>query len=186
MGDGDQSDATILVVEDEDHVAELFVTVLSKHYDVERASTGQEALDRVDDDIDIVLLDRRMPEMSGDAALEEIQSTDIDCRVAMVTGVDPDFDVIEMGFDDYLVKPVENSELLETVGGLLALDTYQDIQQELSSKLVKKNVIEAEKEPEVLATNQEFQELSSEIAELRDQLEDIEGERDFDERLLPD
>lgn len=185
MGGTDTDAATVLVVEDEESVAELFETVLSREYDVERVADGNAALDRLNDDIDVVLLDRHLPELSGDTVLEHIQSSDIDCRVAMVTGVDPDFDVIDMGFEDYLVKPVENQELVDTVDRLLALDAYQELQQELGAKLVKKNVIEAEKEPEELADHDEFQQLQTEIEELESELDAMEAEQEFDERLLP-
>lgn len=185
MGGSDTDAATVLLVEDEEPLAELFETVLSREYDVESVPNGAEAVDRLEADVDVVLLDRHLPEMSGDTVLEHIQSSDVDCRVAIVTGVDPDFDVIDMGFDDYLVKPVENQELVDTVDRLLALDTYQELQQELSSKLVKKNVIEAEKEPEELADHDEFQQLQTEIEEIEAELDAMEAEQEFDERLLP-
>lgn len=185
MGESAVKPATVLVVEDEEHVGDLFESVLSREYDVHRAEDGTEAIEMVDEDTDVVILDRRMPEMSGDRALEHIESKDIDCRVAMVTGVDPDFDVIDMGFDDYLVKPIDNEKLLETVDRLLALDQYEELHQELSSKIVKRNVIEVEKSPEELQENDEFQRLTEEIEDLEARLERMKDERDFDERLLP-
>lgn len=179
--------AKVLVVEDEEHVANLFVAVLSDHYDVTHAATGSEAIEILEaDSFDVVLLDRRMPEMSGDRTLEHIEQREIECRVAMVSGVDPDYDVIDMGFDDYLVKPVENDVLVETVDRLLALDEYESIYQELSAKLVKKNVIEVEKPPEELQRHEEFQRLRTEIDALTDELETMQADRGFDPRLLPD
>lgn len=177
--------AKILVVEDEDDVAELFVTGLSTDYEVERAASGGEALAVLDESYDVVLLDRRMPDISGDQTLEEIESRDVDCRVAMITAVEPDFDVIDMGFDDYLVKPVDTVALRSTVDRLLALDEYEDVYQELSSKLVKRNILEVEKTGEQLEDSAEFARLDERISELRARLDEMERDREFDERLLP-
>lgn len=182
---GKKSDVTVLVVEDEDRIAELYTTILSRNYTVRQASTGGEALSKFDEEVDVVLLDRRMPGMSGDEVLEQLESKDVDCRVAMVSAVEPDFDVIDMGFDDYLVKPVENAALEATVERLLALDEYRTHYQELSSKKVKKNILEVEKERATLEESEEYQQLTERIETLEEKLAEIEDERDFDDRLLP-
>jgi YesN/AraC family two-component response regulator len=90
-----------------------------------------------------------------------------------------------MGFDDYLIKPVENDDLRETVDRLLALDEYEDLYQELSSKLVKKNIIQVEKTDEELRHHDEYQDLTDSIAELEEKLETLETDQEFDDRLLP-
>ncbi|MFB6198048.1 MAG: response regulator transcription factor, partial [Halobacteriaceae archaeon] len=76
---------------------------------------GQSALAQLDESIDIALLDRRMPNLTGDEVLAQVRDRDLDVQVAMVTAVDPDFDVIKMGFDDYVVKPVTKSDLFDLV-----------------------------------------------------------------------
>lgn len=185
MGGGASGHATVLVVEDEDQLGDLFESVLSPAYTVERATNGGEALSLLEDSIDVVLLDRRMPDISGDQVLEKIDSYGIDCRIAMVTAIDPDFDVIDMGFDDYLCKPVRPEDLRETVERLLALDEYEAKYRELSSKLVKKNILEVEKTASELQNSDRFVELQTRIEELEAQLETIKTEAEFDERLLP-
>lgn len=192
MGDGSSGvegqtneQPSVLIVEDEEPIAELYEAVLSNDYRVDTVHNGGEALTRIDGTVDVVILDRRLPGMSGDDILDQINSRDIDCRVAMVSAVDPDFDVIDMGFDDYLVKPVENEELLETVDRLVALDEYRRLYQELSSKLVKKNIVQVEKSQEQLDQNEEYQALRNRIAELEEQMASIESDREFDDRLLP-
>jgi len=99
----------VLVVEDEPDLADLYAAWLGDEYRVRTAYGGQEALDELDeadDEVDAILLDRRMPGLSGDEVLAAVRERGIDCRVAMVTAVEPDFDILKMGFDDYLVKPV--------------------------------------------------------------------------------
>ena len=185
MGEAGNSGAKMLVVEDEDGVADLFVTVLSREYDVDRATSGGEALAMLDESYNVVLLDRRMPDISGEETIEAIELRDVDCRIAMITAIEPDFDVIDMGFDDYLVKPVDSTALLETAERLLALEEYEDTYQELSSKLVKRNILEVEKPRHELEDTEEFLQLNERIAELERNLDEMEADREFDERLLP-
>jgi len=169
-------DATVLVVDDENSLADLYAHWLSEEYEVLTAYGGEEALELVDDDVDVVLLDRRMPELSGDEVLEEIRGRNYDCRVAMVTAVDPDFDIIDMQCDDYLVKSVTREDLTETVEFLLKLDEYDEKQNELTSKKIRRNVLEVEKTDEELRNSEAFGALEREIAALEDELGEMSEE----------
>ena len=157
----------VLVVEDETDLADLYAAWLGDDYRVRTAYGGREALENLDSEVDVVLLDRRMPGLSGDEVLDAIQERGIDCQVAMVTAVEPDFDVLEMGFDDYLVKPVAREELLETVGDLERRSTYDTGVQELFSLSSKKALLEAEKTDSELAQNEEYQQLADRLQQLR-------------------
>jgi DNA-binding response OmpR family regulator len=169
MGGGADAHATVPVVEDQ--LGDCFESVLTSPYTVERAENGGGALSGLDDTVDVVLLDRRMPDISGDRVPGRIDSHSIDCRVAMVTAVNPDFDVIDMDFDDYLTKPVRPETLEETVERLLALNEYGVKYRELSSKLVKKNILEIEKTPAELKDSSRFAELQRRIEQLEAELE---------------
>ena len=111
--------ATILVVDDDEETADVLAKMLQSDHEVIVAYGGEEALELVGPDIDVVLLDRRMPDCKGDEVLEEIRSRGIDCRVVMVTAVEPDIDIIRLDFDDYLVKPVSQETLRETVDRMI-------------------------------------------------------------------
>jgi DNA-binding response OmpR family regulator len=179
MASEGNSDVTVLVVDDDEKMADSVALTLESEYEVETAYTGPEGLETVDDGTDVVLLDRRMPEMSGDEVLEEIQNRGYDCRVAMVTAVDPDFDILDMGFDDYVVKPIEYDELFGLVDRLVAIDEYEDIYQEYSSLKVKREVLQTEKSMHQLDSNAQYQETVERIAELEARLEDIETTYDI-------
>ena len=179
MTESDQP--TILVVEDEEALIELYVRWLEDEYDVRTAEGGEEALEEFDDSVGVVLLDRLMPGMSGDEVLEDVREQSADCKVAMVTAVEPDFDVITMGFDDYLIKPVEQETLLETIERLLSRSAYAELEQELYALVSKQAVIESSKSEEELADNEEFVELESRIAALRAELDDTLSEIESDE-----
>ena len=161
----------VLIAEDETDLADLYSTWLSEEYRVRTANGGAEALERLDEDVEVVLLDRRMPDISGDEVLEELRERGIDCRVVMVTAVEPDFDIVEMGFDDYLVKPVSRDALRETVSNLLLRSEYDSGVQKLFALSSKKALLEAEKSAIDLEDNEDYRELEAQIGELRTDLD---------------
>jgi DNA-binding response OmpR family regulator len=167
---------TVLIVDDERALAEAYRQFLEPDYDVRVANSGEAALEQLDAEPDVVLLDRRMPGMSGDRVLEIMQNRRLDARIAMVTAVDPDFDVIDMGIDDYLVKPIDRATIRETVERLLALNKLEEKNVELSSKQLKRNLLEVEKSPEDLAESEAFDRLETEIAELEYRIEHLESD----------
>jgi DNA-binding response OmpR family regulator len=162
----------VLVVEDERDLAELYATWLGGTYRVRTARDGRTALEQLDDEVRVVLLDRRMPDLSGDEVLDTIRERSLDCRVAMVTAVEPDVDVVEMRFDDYLVKPVSKAELDRTVSNLLIRDEYDDGVQELFSLASKKALLESEQDRAALEDADEYQQLLADIDDLRNELDD--------------
>jgi len=172
---------TVLVVEDERALVDLYVRWLEDEYRVLTATGGEAALEQFDGSVDVALLDRLMPGMSGDEVLDEIRKRGTNCKVTMVTAVEPDFDVISMGFDDYLTKPVERGELLETIDRLLSRTTFDDIEQELYALSSKQAALRASKPKEELDGNEEFAELQARIDELRAELDTTLPEMGDDE-----
>ncbi|MGQ4556188.1 bacterio-opsin activator domain-containing protein [Halobellus sp. GM3] len=116
----------VLVVDDDRDLADTCEYWLRDDFDVRVAYGGEAALDRMSDDVDVVLLDRRMPDLSGDEVLEAIHARGYDCRVAMMTAVDPDTDIVEMPFDEYLVKPVDEESVRGTVEELLVRSEFDE------------------------------------------------------------
>ena len=170
MSSGDTQ--TVLVVDDEPDVADAYAAQLRERYAIRTAYSGQEALDAIDSSIDVVLLDRRMPEMSGDEVLQSLRSKGVETRVAMVTAVDPDFDIIEMPFDDYLTKPVSRSELFETVERLLTCAKYDSQFQEFYSLTSKLATLQANKSQSKLEDSEEYIELTERREDVREQLDE--------------
>ena len=170
------SEATVLVAEDEQHLADLYTDYLAEHYDVVTAYGGEAAVEVLHDEnrgVDVALLDRRMPDLSGDKVLADINENGCDCRVAMVTAVNPGFDIIDMGCDDYLVKPVSRDDLLDVVERLLKLSKYSEKHQQLTSKKLKRNVLKVEKSAAELERSDRFKRLTGEIEGLEADLDEI-------------
>lgn len=159
---------TILLVEDEEGLADLYCLWLDGEYAVRTAYSGEEALDLVDEDVDAILLDRRMPGLSGDEVLTEIRERGYDCPVAMVSAVTPDFEIAEMPFDAYLRKPIERDQLQEAIDQLLLLAEYDDQQREAFAVAQKKATLEAETAPEDRETSSEYAELATRLDELQE------------------
>lgn len=159
---------TVLIVEDEVPLAELFVAWLEESYRCRTAFDGEEALHEMADDIDAVLLDRRMPGLSGDEVLAELRDRGYDCPVGMVTAVEPDFDIVEMGFDDYIVKPVSVDELHDFVGDLMSLPEYEHELQRFFQLATKRAALEEAKNTSELERSEEYHELLDELERVRE------------------
>lgn len=142
----DQEPAKVLVVDDDEALTEVYTAWLGDRYDVETATSGAAALDALDEDVSVVLLDRRMPGLPGEAVLETVRREGYECRVAMVTGVRPDTDVVDMGFDEYLVKPVSADDLNAVVERLRERQSYDDQLQEYYALAAKRATLEEELE----------------------------------------
>ena len=132
----------VVVVDDEPDLAELYTAWLGDSYDVRTAYGGEEAVELINADADVALVDRLMPEKSGDEVLSTVREQGYDCRVAMVTAVEPDFDIIEMGFDAYLVKAAlmtqkDEVELAEN-GAYQRLDErFEELRTELDETVAE-------------------------------------------------
>jgi two-component system response regulator RegX3 len=106
----------ILLVEDEDSIAEPLADGLRREgFDVERAATGSEALQAAEPDL--VLLDLRLPDVDGITVCRELRARS-GVPIIMITAKGEEIDKViglEMGADDYLVKPFGFHELLARI-----------------------------------------------------------------------
>ena len=116
----------ILVVDDDAAVRESLGRALRlEGYDVELASDGAEALERLDangDDPDLVVLDVLMPIVDGLEVCRRLRRTGSHLPVLMLTARDEVADRVaglDAGADDYVVKPFALAELLARVRALL-------------------------------------------------------------------
>lgn len=158
---------TVLVVEDEPALADVYAIWLHEDYEVEVVHTGESALETLrETTVEVVLLDRHLPDISGDEVLVALRDWGMDARVAMVTGVSPGFDVLDLGFDDYLLKPVDRETLLGTVDGLIEEISFDSLYVELTSLRVRRNVLRAELPESRLEANDRYVEVVERIEEL--------------------
>lgn len=160
---------TVLVVDDERKVADAYALRLQDRYDVTTAYGGQEALELISAETDVVLLDRRMPGVSGDEVLRTVRDRGIDCRVVILTAVDPGFDILDMPFDDYLCKPVDRENLFDAINQQLRIIAYDTLTEyfELASK---RAVLEAELPGSKLQESEQYETVENRLEELERRL----------------
>jgi DNA-binding response OmpR family regulator len=156
-----------LVVDDEQEVADAYALRLRGYCAVETAYSGDAALSITDDSpVDIVLLDRHMPGMSGDDVLSELVERGYDGRVVMVTAVDPGIEVLDMPFDDYLCKPVDREDVRAVIDQQRRILAYETLGEYFSAE-AKRAVLEAELSAEKRREHGTY----ADIAERADRLE---------------
>src|SRR5512132_3963700 len=110
----------ILLVEDEDAIAEPLAAGLRREgFRVERVATGAGAL--AAEDADLVLLDLRLPDIDGTEVCRALRSRS-DVPIIMVTAKGEEVDRVvglELGADDYVVKPFGFRELLARIRAVM-------------------------------------------------------------------
>jgi class 3 adenylate cyclase/CheY-like chemotaxis protein len=136
----------ILVVDDTPRNVKLLADLLGvKGYAVITAASGPEALLKIDaEPPDLVLLDVVMPEMSGYEVCLTIRNNPATAMlpVVMVTALDPSVERvkgIDAGADDFLTKPINQSELLARVKSLLRVKELHDMVQVQAAQLAEWN-----------------------------------------------
>ena len=114
----------ILVVEDDKNVRRLMATVLTRYgYEPITACDGVEALEIMDSKhVDLIILDVMMPRMDGYEFTHTLRSAGCNIPILMVTARETQDDKKRgfiIGADDYMVKPVDEEEMILRIAALL-------------------------------------------------------------------
>ncbi len=109
----------VLVVDDDSGLRESFRLILEDDYDILEAADGAQALDTIrTTQVDLVLLDIRLPDIDGIAVLEQAKALDEHVEVILVTAVQTVRTAVaamKLGAFDYVTKPFEEEEILPLV-----------------------------------------------------------------------
>lgn len=175
-------DAHVLVVEDEESLASLYRVWLEPDFEVTTALTGRAAEAALDATVDVVVLDRRLPDATGREVLERIREGDHDCMVTMASAVEPGLDIAGLPIDDYLPKPVDRGTLRATIEELLLRATVPESRRELLALHSRRLVLETEFAPSQLEDAREYRGLLEAIGRLESALEDPTGARSSADR----
>ena len=131
---------TILIIDDEPNLPHQLSRYLSKHgYEVSTAADGEAGLREIQKNtIDLLLLDVRLPKMSGLEVLEALRKTDQELPVIMLTAygdVETAVAAMKLGASDYLIKGFDLMELLLVVQRALETSAmYRELRQLRSEK----------------------------------------------------
>jgi len=154
----------VLVVEDERKLAAVLASALeADHYDVVVAATGEDGFCRANAEVfDLVVLDLMLPGRNGLEILQALRQRQIETPVLILTardGVDDRVRGLDLGADDYLVKPFALPELLARIRALLRrgrpADVFRLKAADLEVDLVSRRVIRGDDAIEL--TGREFE-----------------------------
>ena len=101
----------ILIVDDEHGIVDMIQSYFQKQYDILTAYSGQEALQKIASNPDLILLDINMPDMDGLTVCQKVRDY-ITCPILFLTARIESSDKIigfQAGADDYIVKPFDLS-----------------------------------------------------------------------------
>jgi two-component system response regulator RegX3 len=123
------------VVEDEESVLDPLELLLTKEgYSIVTARDGKEALEKFDQSSpDLILLDLMLPEISGTQVCRQIRSKS-SVPIIMLTAKDTEVDKVvglELGADDYIVKPYSKAELVARIKAVLRRQNNESVSSDL-------------------------------------------------------
>ncbi|EGQ7964611.1 response regulator [Vibrio vulnificus] len=114
--------ANILLIDDDTELTSLLTEVLSyEGFNVTEANDGEQGLQALSAEIDLILLDVMMPKLNGIDTLKKLREQ-WDTPVLMLTAKGEEIDRViglELGADDYLPKPFSDRELLARIKAIL-------------------------------------------------------------------
>lgn len=133
----------ILIVDDDVHISELIALYLAKEgYDTKQVYSGKKAVEEFSKySPHLVLLDIMLPEMDGYQVCREIRQIS-KVPIIMLTAKGEVFDKVlglELGADDYIVKPFDSKELVARVKAVLRRYEYKEV-TEVSKQIVVPNM----------------------------------------------
>ncbi len=184
----------ILVVEDEESIRRFITLNLSAvGYEVGEADTGEKALARlISFRPDVIVLDLMLPGISGFEVCQRVREMMPETFVIMLTAKSQDTDKIlglELGADDYLVKPFNPFELIARIKAMLRRSTHfkpednvlkcDDLLLDLAANKFFKNNIEIELTPTEFALLKMFMENQGKALKRNEMLNAVWGENYF-------
>lgn len=143
MNKSDKRATRILIVDDHPVIQAGLMSMLATHPEVTvmgSASSGEEALARMDEDMpDIVLLDLRMPGMTGIDVLRAMREKKASARAIILTSFETDENIyraIQVGAQGYLLKDTSQSEMLQAIATVHAGRKY--ITAQMAARLAER------------------------------------------------
>lgn len=157
---------TLLVAEEDRRMTEMYSGWLNDRYSVVRAHNSEQVDAALEDGVDLVLFDRRVP------GVEPARVPDVapdDCRTILLVDDRPDFDVLDIDCDDVLSKPIVRETALEAIERQLSRRGESAEERELAALEAKQSVFEEVCSADELAANERYADLCDRIEALDDE-----------------
>jgi DNA-binding response OmpR family regulator len=150
--ESDRAIRTVLLVEDDPEIRGIVNTLLtSEGFQVEEAADGRTGLERAFlTKPDLILVDLRLPGLDGAEVCKRVRAGGLDTPIIVISAAKEEFDrvlLLELGADDFLVKPVGARELLARIKAVLrrtapVMRTFSSIEVDTRRRLVTNRGIE--------------------------------------------
>lgn len=131
----------VVLADDHEQLLTLYETFLGDKYHTKTATNGKEAIEATTPDTEIIFLDRDMPTLNGIETIKKLRQEGVPIPIAMVTAKNPTTDIINIGVDDYIRKPIHQEQLKTVTEALLYRKTLSEEERLLLAKLSKRRAI---------------------------------------------
>ncbi|WP_440766650.1 winged helix-turn-helix transcriptional regulator [Natronorubrum sp. DTA7] len=125
---------TVLLADDERRLLELYSVWLAADYDVVTAADGREALALLDESVDVAILDRAMPGLSGEEIVASVANAGQRTPVAILTSKQVSPDDVSIPADRLLRKPIAKAELIDVIEELNRLNTVAPVARDVEAR----------------------------------------------------
>lgn len=117
----------LLIIEDNQLIAEALCQGLKSSYSLDRAATGKDGLDLASETVyDLIILDLNLPDMHGKQVCEQLRKQKVVAPIIVLTGsvsVNDKVALLDIGADDYLTKPFSLEEVRARIRAVLRRTT---------------------------------------------------------------
>ncbi|TKX56689.1 response regulator [Halorubrum sp. SS7] len=169
------ADATVLIIEDDREEVAEYADWLEE-YVVRTAVDGERALDALDADVDVVLLDGELADPTAEELLGRIRARRPDCQIGLLSGMSVGDDVLRLDTDEYVPRPIDRDELRETVARLVDHGAVEGAVETYLSLVARRRRIENRRDDADLADDEHYRELTGEIATRQRQINTLLAE----------
>ncbi|UHQ96240.1 winged helix-turn-helix transcriptional regulator [Natrinema halophilum] len=150
----------VLVADTDHRIIDLYSQWLRTRYRIVSARGTDEVRSRLDEPIDIVLLDENLPGTNVETFVSEL---DHDCRTILLVNDRPSFDLISVSVDQLLHKPIVHEELIDTVDEQLSRRGESAEQRTVSSLKAKRALFESVYSTQRLRNDDRYRDLCDEL-----------------------
>jgi len=161
--------ATILLADPDRRITEMYRQWLVDQYTILRGHNAAEVRARLDDDVDVLMLDDGLHGTDSQTIVENYREH---CRTILLVDDRPDFTVLDIPCDDVLRKPVVRSSAVEKIDEQLSRRDESEDRRDLASLIARQKLFETAYAPERLDSDDAFRDLCNRRATLATRLGD--------------
>ena len=155
---------TVVLADSDRRITEMYQGWLTDRFTIVRAHTSEELSDRLDDEIDVVLLDAGLPDADLDTFVGGYEEPR---RTILIVGDRPDLDVLSVDCDDLLRKPFVRETVLEAIDDQLSRRGEPVTEREFASLTARRSLFESVYTREQLEADNRYRELVARLATLQ-------------------